>query len=596
VNSPKHAGIASAVATFARITVRAAPLRVVTTMLLEPIAGALGALVGLWLKLLSDAAVLGSGREAAAAAALLAGTFALERTLTAVGLRIRLGAQERVAFALEKHLATALGDTATLDPLETPEYLDRLDLLRRGRDYYWYSLSALVQGGRELVRLAGMLILLATIDPWLTALLVLGVPILVAARFNRRIREDAEESVSEDRRLSENIIGVAGTPAGASEIRVAALAPVLDGLLTAGGLRTEQRLVAAEKRAAAHQLLGGMMIAAGYSAAILLACILAVRGDATPGDVLLVLTLAGGMAGNLRSVSTWTSELTGVVRFLQRYCSVVDLAGAHDRGGDTPVPPRVNDGIALEGISYSYPGGNSHALQDVTFHLPAGTVVAIVGDNGAGKSTLIKQLCRLYNPSWGRVCLDGEDLMRFDVREWRMNISAAFQDVARIEVTLRESVGVGDLAHADDEAWIRRALDRAGAADLEGVLPDGLEAQLGATWDGVELSTGQWQKVALARAMMRDDPLLLVLDEPTSSLDPEAEIALFERFASIAQDRRSRGGITLLVSHRFSTVQAAELIVVLSVGRLVGVGTHVELMQGCELYRNMYEVHARSYR
>jgi ATP-binding cassette subfamily B protein len=225
--------------------------------------------------------------------------------------------------------------------------------------------------------------------------------------------------------------------------------------------------------------------------------------------------------------------------------------------------------------------------------------VAIVGENGAGKSTLVKLLCRFYDPVSGRVTIDGTDLARLPTEAWRTRLAGAFQDFFRFELRASETVGVGDLDRIDERAAVDAAVDRAGARDVVDRLGQGLETQLGISWDeGVEVSFGQWQKLALARGFMRDHPLLVVLDEPTAALDAETEHALFERYAASARDAAglADGRITVLVSHRFSTVRMADLIIVLDGARVVEVGTHDALVARKGQYAELYNIQAAAYR
>jgi ATP-binding cassette subfamily B protein len=226
-------------------------------------------------------------------------------------------------------------------------------------------------------------------------------------------------------------------------------------------------------------------------------------------------------------------------------------------------------------------------------------VVALVGENGAGKTTLVKLLAKMYTPSHGTIYIDDTPLDTVAAADWRERLAGAFQDFYRFEFRAQQTVGLGDVPRIDQEPAVTQAVARAGAEDVVARLAAGLQTQLGPTWPGgVDLSFGQWQKLALARGFMREEPLLLVLDEPTAALDAETEHALFERYAAAARARgKEHGGrITLLVSHRFSTVRMADLIVVLDGARLVEVGSHEELMRKGGQYSQLYGIQAAAYR
>jgi ATP-binding cassette subfamily B protein len=273
-----------------------------------------------------------------------------------------------------------------------------------------------------------------------------------------------------------------------------------------------------------------------------------------------------------------------------------DYARGVDRGGHLPAPARLVDGIVFDRVSFRYPGTEQWVLRDVSFRIPAGAVIALVGENGAGKTTLVKLLSRMYAPTEGRILVDGVDLADIGVDAWRERLSAAFQDFARFEFTAQRSVGVGDLPRLDDSPAMCAALDRAGAGDILAKLPGGVGTQLGARWkEGVDLSTGQWQKLALGRALMREDPLVVFFDEPTASLDAMTEHALFERYATAARSGAARGTVTLLVSHRFSTVRSADLILVIDRGGVAELGGHDELLLRDGLYAELYLLQAHAY-
>jgi ATP-binding cassette subfamily B protein len=233
----------------------------------------------------------------------------------------------------------------------------------------------------------------------------------------------------------------------------------------------------------------------------------------------------------------------------------------------------------------------------VTAELPAGTSVAVVGENGAGKTSLVKLLARLYDPTEGRILVDGVDLRDIDIDQWRERLTAAFQDFVRFELPAHHSVGIGDLPARDDLPAVDAALVRAGATGVFDHLAGGVNQPLGAEWDGgIDLSVGQWQKVALGRALMRTEPLVVFFDEPTANLDAPSEHALFDRYTTeAARMGRRTGTLTLLVTHRFSTVRAVDRILVLEHGHLIQQGSHEELVAAPGLYADLYSLQARSF-
>ncbi|HEY6359267.1 MAG TPA: ABC transporter ATP-binding protein, partial [Vicinamibacterales bacterium] len=354
-------------------------------------------------------------------------------------------------------------------------------------------------------------------------------------------------------------------------------------------------VAAARSRSSAWYAAGWAIFALAYVGAIVL---VAAGPHANPASAILVLTAGGRLSGYLSGAVGEIGFLRGMwMDGSRRLAWLEDYAATIAASGDAPVPAVLGRGIRLDHVSFSYPGTSRVVLDDVSVMLPAGAVVAIVGENGAGKTTLVKLLAKMYEPSSGAILLDDTPLARVRAPEWRARLAGAFQDFFRFEFLARHAVGLGDVLRLDDEAAVVAALDRGGASDVAARLPSGLGTQLGATWPlGVDLSFGQWQKLALARGFMREAPLLLVLDEPTAALDAETEHALFERFASAARDAGDRGRVTVLVSHRFSTVRMADLIVVLDGARLVEVGTHDALMASAGPYAELYGIQANAYR
>lgn len=255
--------------------------------------------------------------------------------------------------------------------------------------------------------------------------------------------------------------------------------------------------------------------------------------------------------------------------------------------------PKSPAGIVLEDVGFQYPGQDGWALRHVSLEVPPGQSLALVGQNGSGKTTLIKLLTGLYKPTEGRILLDGKDTRDWDDGALKARVGVIFQDYNKYPFSLGENVGVGSVSHMDEEARVWRALERGGAKDIAEAYPNKLETPLGRWFktDGVELSGGQWQRVALSRAFMREEADILVLDEPTSALDAEAEQIVFDRFRELA-----KGRTTIVISHRFPTVRMADRIVVLEQGRVVEEGTHLSLVAAHGRYAKMFELQAEGYR
>jgi len=576
---------------------RASPARTALALFLEPASGALAALSGYWLKVVTDAVVAGDRASAIRGVVGFVGFVGLAKIASAAWLRLVIRLGEQTGFAMEQRLAAAVADMPTLEIFERPEQLDRLDLLREQRDFYAYTFNAFGQGLREVARLVATLGLLASVDLRLLLLVPLGAPSLRAAVRARLDGDDVQLAVAERRRRADHLMEVATAPGPARELRVFGLAPQIAGRWEAAQASADAALIAREWQASLRSALAWLVFGAGFLAAIFLVLASAADGGASPGDVILVVTAAASLAGNLGGVANWTAQAAAAMRFLARYVQVTRFA--EERARDLPgavAPTRLDAGIRFRNVSFAYPGSGEVVLQGVDLLLPAGSTVALVGENGAGKTTLAKLLCRLYEPTGGQIEVDGKPLTALDITSWRASISAGFQDFARFELAARESVGVGDLTAIADDATVTAALTAAGADGVIGQLDDGLDTLLGRTWGGTDLSTGQWQLLALGRAMMRRRPLLLILDEPTASLDAEAEHRLFESYAEQSRRRAAEGAITVIVSHRFSTVRAADLIVVLDRGRIVEAGDHRSLMSAGGTYAELFTLQARAYR
>jgi ATP-binding cassette subfamily B protein len=337
------------------------------------------------------------------------------------------------------------------------------------------------------------------------------------------------------------------------------------------------------------------------TAGIVLAWILSDVIGGTTATAALVLALL--VVSQLQSTSAELQSVIGQVatmsRAAARYRWLVTL-GTDQRthySATGQVSTPLADGLALDHVDYTYPGAGSTALSDISLTITPGTTVAIVGENGAGKSTLVNVITGLARPSSGTIRVGGIDIDDLDLVHWREHLSGAFQDHVRFELTLGHAVGIGDLPQRENSNLVQAAIHQGTADHILSTAPDGLDTQLGPSWpNGMGLSGGQWQRVALARGMMRAAPVIRVLDEPTSALDAHTEHEIFERYAAAAATGRATGTITLLVTHRFSTGAAADRVIVMQDGHITEAGTHTELMAIGGHYAELYGIQAAGYR
>ena len=575
------------------------PRLMVASLVLSQLAALPDALLALWLMLLGkgvlehrpllvEGAAIGLGVSSAA-------TWFLRTFSTRVQRRFR----DKVTIALESHVAQLQASVATIAHQERPEYLDRLSMLRNQvfvLDHMYMSVFSTLGW---ILRLGVTMALLASIHPALLLLAVFAVPTVWTSTWRPVVERSAQERGAQASRLARHLFNIATTAPPGKEVRVIGIGELLVTDRRAAWERWYGPVAAARWGSAFWYALAWATFGLAYVGAIVFVS----SGLRAPASAVLLVLAAGAR------LSAYVGATVGEIGFLRgfwmdgsrRLAWLEDYAASGAALGDLPVPSVLHRGILLDHVSFAYPGTSRVVLDDVSVMLPAGAVVAIVGENGAGKTTLIKLLSKMYEPSTGSVFVDDTPLARLPAVEWRARLAGAFQDFFRFEFLARHSIGLGDVPRMDDEPAVVTAVDRAGAGDVVTRLTAGLDTQLGPTWPcGVELSFGQWQKVALARGFMRDQPLLLILDEPTAALDAETEHALFERYATAArgtgESDRDRGRITILVSHRFSTVRMADLIVVLDGARLVEVGTHEELMAKRGQYSELYSIQAASYR
>ncbi|MEX2284192.1 MAG: ABC transporter ATP-binding protein [Gemmatimonadota bacterium] len=556
------------------------------------------ALLALWLTLLGIGVLQASPTLVYAAAFGLGLSTAATWFLRTVSTRVQRRFRDRVTIALEAHVARLQASVITIAHHERPDYLDRLAMLRDQVFVLDHMYMSVFSTCGWILRLGVTIALLMSIHPALALLALAALPTFLTSTWRPAVERIAQERGAQSVRLARHLFTTATTASPGKDVRITG---IRDRLMT--------------DRRAAWERWYGPVSTARWGSALWHSLAWATFGIAYAGAVVFVAVVLDGSAGAVLLVlaagsrlSAYIGATVGEIGFLRgfwmdgsrRLAWLEDYAVSLAAAADLPAPVALRKGIRLEHVSFTYPGTTRRVLDDVSCLLPAGSVVAIVGENGAGKTTLVKLLAKLYEPTTGSIQVDDTPLGRIRADHWRARLAGAFQDFFRFELLARQTVGVGDVVRIDDHAAVVTAVDRAGADDVIARLSNGFDTQLGPTWPGgVELSFGQWQKLALARGFMRDRPLLLVLDEPTAALDAETEHALFERYAAAARGTRAGaddGRITILVSHRFSTVRMADLIIVLDGARVVEVGTHDQLVARRGQYAELYAIQAAAYR
>lgn len=509
---------------------------------------------------------------------------ALLRGLLGARLAVRVN-----TLILEKAL------TLDLAHFEDPEFYDRMTRARREASSRPIAVvTETFQLLQNALTLTGYVALIVHFSGWAVLGLVLAaLPATVAElRFSGIAFRLRNWRAPETRRLN-YLEYVLATEIHAKEVSLFGLGPMLLGRYEALGeqIYDEDRRLAI-RRAAWAYVLSLLATGAFYGCYGYLA-LLAARGGLTLGNLTLyVVAFRQGQQAFQAVLAALGSMYEHNLYMSNLFAYLDSEARAPTRTEVREPMPGGGSGITFEDVGFRYPGREEWAMRHVSLTIPPGQSLALVGQNGSGKTTFIKLLTRLYTPTEGRILLDGRDLRDWDEDRLRKRIGVVFQDFNRYQLPLSENVGVGSVDDMDDEARIARALELGGATELAASLPQGLATQLGRQFrhEGVELSGGQWQKVALSRAFMREQADILVLDEPTAALDAEAEQAVFERFRTLAAGRT-----TILVSHRFPTVRTAERIVVLAEGRIVESGDHASLLAADGRYAKWFKLQAAGY-
>lgn len=580
-----------------RIVFGVAPMAATAVVVLVLVATA-APVIGVWLsKSLVDN--LAAGRDATGLALAYGATLLITAVLQPIRRLLASEVEERTVGEVDRRLMGVGARLVDLHRIEQPSYHDELELLRHHVQSIPRSIQLVDRGLSAPITLVGVLALLVHINPVLPLLLgsVTVAHVLSEARMGH-LRHQAMIWQSRPAREMDYCARLTTQAAGAKEVRVFGL-----GSFFLDRYRARAAAAVGEmQRARLRQLRATGLLALVHAMVVAFGFLYVARraegGGLSPGDVALYLnavlqaeTASWGLSFLFSYGHFTILNLRVALPFLEGGEPAIALAPA---GQGLAAPEMLVRGVDLEKVSFAYPHGAERVLDELSSHLPAGKVTAVVGSNGAGKTTLVKLLTRMYDPTGGVVLVDGTSLAAYDLASWRAVISAVHQDFARLSLTLQENIALGGHSWDGGIADIERVLAAAtwaGVDDVTARLEHGLDTPLTRRFsNGAELSGGEWQKVALARGAMRR-AALVVLDEPTAGLDPEAEYRLFQRFRELVAGRTA-----LLISHRFSTVRMADHIIVLQDGRLLESGTHEALVAAAGRYSELYEMQAGRYR
>lgn len=500
----------------------------------------------------------------------------------------------RTSVELMRHAASL-----DLDQLENPEIYDKLERARRQTVGRIGLVTGLLASVQDLVTLISLAAALTLYVPWLLVLLALAVlPSFLGETRFAALAYSLLYSWTAERRQLDYLRYVGASDVSAKEVKLFGLAD----FLVSRYARLSEEFYEANRSLAVRRTVVASLLALvgtlgyyGAYAAIIYLTVVGHRSAAGPFTIGVLTFLAASFRQSrelIQRALLSASQLVEQSLYLDDLFSFLELRPRiRSAPGAALVPAPIREGFLFEDVGFRYPGSERWAVRHLTFRLRPGERIALVGENGAGKTTLAKLFARLYDPTEGRILLDGRDLREYDVSSLRQNLGVIFQDFYRYDFPVRENIAVGDIERLDDQAAIEAAARRSLADGVTARLPGGYDQMLGRRFEeGVDLSGGEWQKVALARAYLRDAQLL-ILDEPTASLDARAEYEVFQRFAELTVGR-----MAVLISHRFSTVRMADRILVLTRGELVEEGSHEELVRKAGLYAELFHLQAAGYR
>jgi len=452
-------------------------------------------------------------------------------------------------------------------------------------------LTALSFGGRGLLTVATMLWLLTPMGWWLPILILTTTlpQAYISLRLQRKVVEMTLGQSPQTRRM-QYCASVMLTDTYAKEVRLFRLSPFLISRYLEAFQELYQAMCYLRGQQARWSASLAVVSTVGNAFAFFWVVQQAFQGLISPGSVLVLVQALSYIQQNLPVLIQTSTQLYEILLYMERlFCFLGSKPAMLVRFPGQPVPDPIRSGIAFDAVHFCYPDGRS-ALAGVSFTLHPGETVALVGENGAGKTTIVKLLARLYDPTAGTIWVDGKDLKHLELEAWRRQIAVVFQDFGRYAFTLGENIALGDLQALDDLEHLRLTEQRAGIAELVERLPEGYRTPLSKQFGGTELSGGEWQKLALARAFLREEAQILILDEPTAALDPKSQYEVYRRFTELA-----RGKTTLLITHQLASVRMADRILVLKNRHLIEEGTHKELLRQGGEYAALWDIQAKQY-
>jgi len=479
----------------------------------------------------------------------------------------------------------------SMEQLEDPEFYDKLERARTQTNSRVNLMTNALSQVESVISMVSLIAGLIFFEPILILILIVSIiPSFINEVKYSSHRYSLARSWTSERRELDYLRFIGANNTTAKEIKLFGLTDFIalrfKNLSDGYYLLNKNISVKQAAYGSFFNLLGTL----SYYGAYILIIIRVLSGAISIGELTFLSGSFNRLRNNLQGFFTRFTRISESALYLQDYFDFIDIKVVNSSEENVPIPKEIQVGFELKDVHFAYPGSEQEVLKGISFSIKAGEKIAFVGQNGAGKTTLIKLILRFYEPTKGEILLDGININKFDLAEFRERFGVIFQDFFKYEFTLRENIAVGNIAEVENDEMINYAASQSLANQVVDEMKDGINQQLGRRFaKGQELSGGQWQKVALARAYMKNADIM-ILDEPTSALDAQAEFDVFERFIALTEGKTS-----IIISHRFSTVRMANRILVLENGKVAEIGTHEELMSNDRLYADLFKLQAAGY-